>query len=203
MRALSWLAAFATAAASTVLAEECGEGTQAVNRTVVPVEEIQLRTSPAPNASLVVNPKASAAFRRTMYAQIDPSTKVTEVCRKGTWSYVALFEPEWLRESHRGWVPSKTLGVILRDKAGKRIYRESEIGWGSDTRPFKKDLMFAVNGFLQDECDKALDTYSLARSPTRGTKADPVFFITCGTPPTARNIHFSRSDIRKHRGTRK
>jgi hypothetical protein len=169
-----------------------------IGRTAIPLAEAELRTEPSSNAPRIVNAKASAATGRTRYALIDQSTKVVEVCRKGDWSYVELTEPEWLRDTHRGWVPTSALGEIRRSKTGKRIYRETEVGWGPDTTPYKKELMFALNGFLQDQC-KELDTYSLASSPTRGTKSDPVFFVTCGSPPSARNIYFSRADIRKYR----
>lgn len=200
MRVLFIIALVYGATSTIAAANECGDGTQTINRLVVPIAETPLRTAPDNQAPKVINPKASGAHK-TDYANIDQSTKVVEVCRKGLWSYVRLEEPKWLRATHHGWILTRTLGVILIGKSGRRIYREAEIGWGTDTTPYKKELMSAINGFLQDQC-KELDTYSLARSPTRGTKSDPVFFITCGHPPSARNFYFSRADIQKHRGTK-
>lgn len=179
---------------SAATAGECGVGTKEVNSVAIPKREIVLRVAPHDSARRIINQKATEAFRKTHYANIDESSKVMEVCRKGAWSYVELIEPHWLRGTHNGWVPTSTLNPMLMSKSGKRIFRESEVGWGPHTSPHKKTILNAMNGYLQDEC-RDLDPQSLDSSPTRGSSANPVFFITCGHPPSARNIYFSTSGI--------
>ena len=190
---------------STATANECGEGIKPINKLVTAKKETPLRISPDESAAKLVNQRASEALHKTEYAGIDESSKVTEVCRKGAWSYVELVEPRWLRATHKGWVPTSSLNANLMSKSGKRIYRESEVGWDEGTKPYKKEILASINGFLQDKC-KNLKTWSVVRVPatpskyyeSKGTNADPVFFITCGSFPSARNIYFSLSEMRKH-----
>lgn len=182
--------------ASVAFAADC-TGAQNINKMAVPKKKAVLRIAPSKNSSKIINQKASETFHSTQYASIDTSTKVMEVCRKGGWSYVELAEPEWLRATHKGWVPTPALNVALTSATGKRIYRESEVLWDENTSKHKKLILVAINGFLQDQC-KNIDTFSLAQSTTKGTKTDPVFFLACDAgKSSARNLFFSNSEIRK------
>lgn len=196
MRILSCFILATMLHASIAFAADC-TGAQSINKMAVPKKKALLRTSPSESGAEIVNQKASEALHSTQYAGIDTSTKVMEVCRKGGWSYVELVEPEWLRTTHKGWVPTSTLNVVLTSPAGKRGYRESEVHWDKNTGKHKKEILFAINGFLQDQC-MDMDTFSLAQSTTKGTKADPVFFLACNAgKSSARNLFFSKSEIRK------
>lgn len=177
--------------------ERCDDQSININKIKTVKKVAYLRFSPNIKATKIVNKKASEVMHKTEYAQIDPSTKVREVCKRNGWSYVELTDPVWLIETHKGWVPSNVLNEIKISSNGKRIYRENEVNWDKYTKPYKKQVLFAINTFLQDSCREGLDTFSVTQSPSKTTRRNPVFFITCGNPPNARNIFFSKSDIEK------
>jgi hypothetical protein len=178
-------------------AQLCDAKTEKINKVKTVKKEAKIRLAPSDSAKKLVNPKATEAMHSTQYAQIDSSTKVREVCKKNGWSYIELTEPEWLISSHKGWVPSNALNEIKVSGSGKRIYRENEVGWDKYTKPYKKQVLYAINNFLQDDCKEGFDTFSVTESPSKSTKKAPVFFIACGHPPNARNIFFSKADIEK------
>lgn len=173
----------------------CEDKVEKIDKVKTVRKEAYLRTAPSKSAKKVVNQKASETFHSTQYAQIDSSTKVKEVCKANGWSYVELTEPAWLVASHKGWVPSNVLNGIKMTVSGKRIYRVNEVGWDKYTTPYKKQVLYAINNFLQDDCKEGLDTFSVTQSPSRTSKKAPVFFIACGNFPNARNIFFSKSDV--------
>jgi hypothetical protein len=45
----------------------------------------------------------------THYVNIDDTTIVFEECTKNGWSWIRVVEPDWLQDSHRGWVQSTHL----------------------------------------------------------------------------------------------
>lgn len=178
-------------------AHPCDANAEKINKVKTVKRDAVLRLLPSNKAKKVINPKATETMHSIQYAQIDSSTKVREVCRQNGWSYVELTEPEWLVTSHKGWVQSNVLNAIKISGSGKRVYRENEVGWDKYTTPYKKQVLFAINNFLQDDCKEGLDTFSVTQSPSRTTKKDPVFFIACGSGSKARNIFFKKSDIEK------
>jgi hypothetical protein len=56
-----------------------------------------------------VNEKATAALHSTEYCEVDFSVKVEVLETKDTWSKIRVVDPEWLMDSHVGWIPTKYL----------------------------------------------------------------------------------------------
>jgi len=83
---------------------------QAVNKMFgINGEDIPIRSTPGENAKKLVNEKATQIFGETHYCQVDFSTKVEVLETKNAWSKIKVVEPEWLSETHVGWIPSKYL----------------------------------------------------------------------------------------------
>lgn len=72
-------------------------------------EGIPIRTAPGEKSEKLKNEKATKAFGETQYCEVDYSTKVQILETKGDWSKIKIVEPEWLSETHIGWIPSKYL----------------------------------------------------------------------------------------------
>ncbi len=72
-------------------------------------EDIVIRTTPEENGKKLVNEKATQTLGETHYCQVDFSTKVEVLETKNTWSKIKIVEPDWLSETHVGWIPSKYL----------------------------------------------------------------------------------------------
>lgn len=72
-------------------------------------DKINVRSGPGTNHPKVVNQKATRILGKTHHITIDSSTVVYEECVSGEWSWVRVLEPDWLRDSHRGWVASRFL----------------------------------------------------------------------------------------------
>lgn len=70
---------------------------------------INVRSGPGTNHDKIINQKATSILKKTQYITIDDSTIVFEECTNGEWSYIRVLEPDWLRDSHRGWVHGKFL----------------------------------------------------------------------------------------------
>ncbi|MDB5192754.1 MAG: hypothetical protein JWQ96_2317 [Segetibacter sp.] len=72
-------------------------------------EDIVIRTTPGEKSKKLINEKATQSLGETHYCQVDYSTKVEVLESKGNWSKIKVVEPEWLSETHLGWIPSKYL----------------------------------------------------------------------------------------------
>ncbi|MGO7955524.1 hypothetical protein [Rhizobium leguminosarum] len=153
----------------------------------------EVRAEPNEAAEKFINEKASNS-RKTYYRSIDTSTMIRIVGCKDDWREVQITEPSWLTET-MGWVPASIIREIQYTAHGKRIYVEADFAWESDTREYKDKLLSAVNRISRETpaCSE-IDTASLARSPTQGTPADPIFFVTCDPSGRAMNVWFRPTD---------
>lgn len=75
------------------------------------------------------------------------------------------------------------------------VFTEADFLWDKKTEPHKKVIIAGVNKIHRENpgC-KTIDTSS-AYVSSRGTAADPVFFVTCGTGRNAFNVFFSKADV--------
>ncbi|WP_164902006.1 hypothetical protein [Rhizobium leguminosarum] len=153
----------------------------------------EVRTRPSETAEKFVNEKASNS-RITYYKSIDASTMVRVVGCKDDWREVQITEPSWLTDT-MGWVPESVIRDIEYSPGGKRIYVEDDFYWEADTSGYSTQLVSAINRISRETpgCDK-IDTASLARSPTKSTPGDPVFFVTCNFNGSATNVWFRPTD---------
>lgn len=74
------------------------------------------------------------------------------------------------------------------------VFTESDFHWDKEMIPYKEILINQVNMMQYNKkiC-RDMDTGTLTMSNTKGTKDDPVFFITCGKGAEMQNIYFSKS----------
>lgn len=70
-------------------------------------EEIIIRKGPGKKFDKIVNEKATEAMHKTQYATVDYSCKVREDETKDGWSKIVVVDPDWLSESHQGWIETK------------------------------------------------------------------------------------------------
>lgn len=68
---------------------------------------INVRKGPGTSYEKIINQKATKILKTTHYISIDDTTTVFEECTKDGWSWIRVVEPDWLQDSHRGWVASK------------------------------------------------------------------------------------------------
>lgn len=187
------LAACSNDPATTAVAAECAIGSPVLPVELAVLEDFELRVTPALGGERIKNTKASEMLGETHYHLIDKSTRVEQRCVEGDWTYVAITAPDHLTFV-RGWAPSATLRAPGRSEAGARVYRVDEIPWFDDTEPYKAELVTALNKVLPatSGCEQ-VDLGTLARSSSRGTAMDPVFFIACGSGAGIFNVFFDRN----------
>jgi len=158
--------------------------------------DINIRLGPGTNYEKIVNQKATNIFKKTMYAHVDNSVTVREICRQGDWSRIDVIEPDWLRESHRGWVASRFLRRYEKDATGKRVFTENDFIWDKNIRPYKKVIIAGVNKIYRENSRcKKIDPTSAYLSGSRSKPGKPVFFVTCNEGPEAFNVWFSEQDL--------
>ncbi len=173
----------------------CTTGAPASGAILAVTGEYELRTSPAKNGDRIKNQKASSIIGKTIYHRIDPSTTVRQVCAEEDWSEVEIVTPEWLAFV-RGWVPNGFLRDIERTASGTRVYVAEDFFWDKDSSKYKQQIVAVANKIAQEHAGcSALDTATIALSPSRSKPNDPVFFVTCN-PPSGMpfNVWFRPSD---------
>lgn len=173
----------------------CGNGGLALRDTVAVTGSHDVHVDANLSPPLLKNEKASAILERDHFHQIDNSTTVRRLCVQEDWTEVQIQTPEWLTHVV-GWVPSSVLREIEHNDRGGRIYVEDDFSWDEDTSSFKQQITATVNTIAAENrhCSY-LDTGTLAKSSTRSTPNDPVFFITCGTGADVFNVWFRPSDV--------
>lgn len=173
------------------LPQTCKGGGIATGDELAVKSEVALRTGPSKSAAKVINEKLSKALGERRPVSLDNTMKLKEVCRQAEWSEVNVVEPDWLTWQ-RGWVPVSSLRAIERDVSGKRQYIEADFYWDDDTKPYKTQLVAGVNRVIRENSRcQSVDTGTLSLSGNRGTKTNPVFFITCDYNGAPFNVWFS------------
>jgi len=85
---------------------------------------IIVRKGPGTNYDKIINQKATSILKTTQYISIDDTTTIYEECTKDGWSWIRVIDPDWLQNSHRGWVASKFIDKgqdIGGDKYARKI----------------------------------------------------------------------------------
>ncbi len=177
--------------AKASLPASCEGGGIATGDELAVKDEVVLRSGPSKSAAKVINEKLSRAIGGEQPVTLDQTEKLKELCRQAEWSKIQVVEPDWLTWQ-TGWVPVSSLRTIARDTSGKRQYVEADFYWDDDTKPYKAQLVAGVNRVIRENSRcQSVDTGTLSLSGNRGTKANPVFFITCDYNGTPFNVWFS------------
>lgn len=195
---VGWL--FATSALLSVAHAEtaapCGPGSTATGKSYsVNGQDVPLLAAPKAGASKLVNEKATSITHSTQYMTLDNSVTVNETCTLGAWSRVQVTDPEWLRDTYIGWVPSKALRKPQVDASGQRVYTEADFQFDKSTLPYKKTIIDGVNRIHRENARCAdIDPSSAALSST-STKGHPTFYVTCGKGTQVFNVFFTPQDV--------
>lgn len=155
-----------------------------------------LYEGPSEKYRKVINKKASEILGTIHFHQIDPSTTVEAVCQRGDYAFVKIKTPSWMTDV-QGWAKSDSLRNIKKDSAGNRIYEEKDFYWDKHTKKYKKDIVNAMNFLVDSGMYVDIDPQSLSKSLSKSTSTREVFFITCGTAPSAKNIFFDLKQIKE------
>lgn len=70
---------------------------------------IALRDGPGNSSERLINKKASESLGETVFLEVDNSCKVEILERDKEWSKIAVVEPDWLKNTHIGWIESKNI----------------------------------------------------------------------------------------------
>jgi len=160
--------------------------------------DINVYSGPGTNYDKIINQKASSILKKNIYVTIDNTVTVLEECTQGEWSKIRVTDPDWLSNSHRGWVLSKFLRKKQIDTAGKEIFTEKDFIWDKNTSPYKEVIVAGVNKVYRENARcKDIDPSSAYISGSKGTKDNPVFFVTCGKGRNTFNAFFSKADVEK------
>ncbi|REA63438.1 hypothetical protein DSL64_03035 [Dyadobacter luteus] len=66
--------------------------------------EVHLLTDPEPKVARIVNQKAAETLRETYYILVGRSLKITILSEYNEWVNVKVIEPNWLQNTHIGWM---------------------------------------------------------------------------------------------------
>lgn len=179
---------------------DCGPNAVATGNTYgVTGSSINIRTGPGSQYDRIVNEKATRILKETMYIHIDSTVTIREVCRQGEWSRIQVVEPEYLRDSHRGWVASRFLRNLETDTTGRRVFTENDFIWDDRIRPYKDIIVAGVNKIHRENERCGQIDPSSAYVSSKSTPSDPVFFVTCGSGANVFNVFFSKKDVEADR----
>ena len=77
-------------------------------------------------------------------------------------------------------------------------FTEKDFYWDKKTTPYKDVIVAGVNKIHRENSNcKTIDPSSAYISSSKGTKTNPVFFVTCGKGADTFNFFFSKSDVEK------
>lgn len=197
------LVAFAIVAlhgeAQAASAEPCGSGSTKSGQILrVNGSDVVLHAAPNAKSEKLINQKATQILKTTQYLTIDNTVTVIEDCTQGQWSRVRVKEPDWLQDSHIGWVQSSSLRGQKKDSGGFVEFTEADFVWDKKTSPYKKIIVAGVNKLHRENARcKTIDPGTAYISSSKGSPSDPVFYVTCGTGAGVFNAFFSKSEVEK------
>jgi hypothetical protein len=154
--------------------------------------DVVLYSAPGGTGTKLVNEKASAILKSTEYLTVDDSTRIFEECTNGEWSYIRVTEPEWLRDSHRGWVPTSSLAKAPPapgDRYSRRITSGAlspytEQGYPKTVQTYGGRLV-EIEAFRRRAAELAIDSGKCDKvvfselSDSRSSLADLHFWVEC------------------------
>lgn len=180
--------------------QQCGEKSVMTGFIFKLKEEYRtLRNEPNIKSDLILNKTATQYSSTTQYVMIDNSCKIKELCYENGWSYVKVLEPEYLADSHQGWVESKALKRYKIGKDNFFDFVEKDFYFTSSSQQYKELIVKAVNKIHREniECKTIFpDTATLITDKWEPEKV--IFSVQCGSYPDAFSFNFSKEDIEKN-----
>lgn len=152
-------------------------------------DSVNVRSGPGTDYPKLVNKKASAALKGTHYITVDSSTVLFEECTKDGWSWIRVTEPDWLRESHRGWISSQFFSTVEDDSVKSKIAKAALAPYTKESYP-KTIKQFGsrleeIEQFRATLAEKAIESgkcdyvYMSELSNNRSTLNKLVFWVDC------------------------
>lgn len=74
-------------------------------------KNVVVRSGPGENHDKIINKKATEALGETNYCEVDNSVKIIIEETKGEWTKIKVVEPDWLSETHNGWIPTSNIQI--------------------------------------------------------------------------------------------
>lgn len=156
-------------------------------------QETALRLAPDADAGGIRNDKLSRATGSERFHSIDKSVVARRLCSTDGWSKIEILSPAWMTHL-RGWVESAALeNPVGKPPAG--ALRTGDFHWSGEAVGYKAGIVAVVNKILREngEC-RSIDPGSLARSASRSSPGDPVFFVACNSGAEMFNVWFRPGD---------
>ncbi|MDP3684349.1 MAG: hypothetical protein Q8S01_10490, partial [Ignavibacteria bacterium] len=79
--------------------------------------DIVIRIGPGKKFDKVINLKTTKIMHKTVYATVDHTVKVWEDEIEGDWSKIVVVDPDYLSESHQGWIETKFIDKESKPEA--------------------------------------------------------------------------------------
>ncbi len=81
-----------------------------------------IRKGPGENFEKLINEKVTQNSKKIYYAQVDKSVtvKINEI--KGSWANIQVIEPDWLTETHVGWIPAEY--ILGENKTDVKLFEQ-------------------------------------------------------------------------------
>jgi len=159
---------------------------------------VNVRNGPSINNQKIINQKSTKIFGETHYIHVDNTVTVLEKCRKEGWSLIEVVKPDWLNDSHRGWILSKFLRKQNHGSSGFQVFTEEDFLWDNVISPYKEIIISGVNKIHRENARcKVIDPSSAYLSGSKSSPDKPVFYVTCGSDLEVFNVWFSKSDLDK------
>lgn len=85
-----------------------------------------LYAEPTTASKKLINQRATEVLREVQYLSIDNSCKVMILESQNEWSKICVYEPEWLRSSHIGWVKTNVLITPNTNVTSETFYENKD-----------------------------------------------------------------------------
>lgn len=168
---------------------------------------INIRKGPGTEFDKIINQKATDIMKTTHYISVDDSTTVFEECVRGDWSWIRVTEPDWLKESHKGWIVSRYLDKgqdIGGDIYARKISQSAFSAYTKEQYPntFSKygSRINEIEGLRKKAAEVPVDSgkcdYVLTSELSvddKSTVNNPIFWIDCRN---GQRIYISESQIK-------
>lgn len=88
------------------------------------IKTSDLYSEPSLKSPKLVNRTATELFKEVHYLSVDSSCKVLIIESQNEWSKIIVWEPDWLRSTHIGWLKNDVLAIPDTNKP-KEKFREN------------------------------------------------------------------------------
>lgn len=156
-----------------------------------------LYAEPTTASKKLINQRATEVFGEVQYLSIDNSCKVIILESQNEWSKIRVFEPEWLRSSHIGWVKTHILIDPNINTASETFYenKDYQILYKKNIGTTKNIRVLALKSFSEDQLAK-LAKQIRSKEPY-GAKCNVAIYDSKSIVPLIEKYPLSKEDYVK------